>query len=232
MSQPAPPYNERYEELYDALRMFQDHFKKLKEARVAEQQKRLAENQANQSKILEEWRACQKRDQIRIAEIEKEAAPRDKVRLAQLEEEEKKKQAAEDERQDLLRKIKEAKKQAAKDEREFRKDMRERNQIHVSHLPSLTPAYSMATYLNKEIICSQIYEACTSPESAESEAGNFGSEAGFGEDSEGGTGTRRIKFSITMDERSTALGSGIDFGFGKNYEEMEFGYLPISIESR
>lgn len=110
--------------------MADEHVKKLKAKLAAEQQKRMAENQAKQPKILEEWRACRKRDQIRIAEIETEAAPRDKLRLAQLEEEEKQKQA---ERQELIRKIKEAKKEEAKEERLFRKDMRERNQIHVSH---------------------------------------------------------------------------------------------------
>ncbi|KAG6999578.1 actin cytoskeleton-regulatory complex protein end3 [Physcia stellaris] len=130
------PHN-RYEALYEAMRMTHEHFKKLNAKLVAEQQKRMAENQAKQPKILEEWRACRERDEIRIAEIAREAAPRDILRLAQLEEEKKRKKAA---RQELIRKIKEAKKEEAKEERLFRKDMRERNYIHNPPVPRLTRA--------------------------------------------------------------------------------------------
>ena len=75
--------------MYEAMHMTRDLVKKLQAEMAklaADQQKRMAENQAKQPKILKEWRACRKRDQIRIAEIEMEAAPRDKLRLAQLKE--------------------------------------------------------------------------------------------------------------------------------------------------
>ena len=100
--------------------------------KLAEQE---AKKQAEANSILESWKAGKERDQALITKIKTEAASRDQLRLDQLEQEksQKKEEAAK-----LARLRKEMKKAARKSAREmakmekiYRKDMSERNGVHV-----------------------------------------------------------------------------------------------------
>ena len=97
---------------------------------------RLAKNKAEADAILESWKAGKEKDQALVAKIKTEAAPRDEIRLAQLAEQDKQKREEEAELVHLGKEMKKAQRKSAREMEKlnkiFRKDMRERNRVHVS----------------------------------------------------------------------------------------------------
>ena len=104
-----------------------------KRQRLAE---RLAKKKDEADAILESWKAGTEKDRALVAQIKTEAAPRDEIRLAQLAEQSKQKNEEEAELARLGKEMKKARRKSAREMEKlnkiYRKDMRERNRIHVS----------------------------------------------------------------------------------------------------
>ena len=112
--------------------------------------------QADAVMILDEWKAAREKEQELIARINREAGPRDEIRLARLEEEKRQKEEAEAElayrRKEMRKALRKDRREMEKMEKIFRKDMRERNGVHVSVLPVGDPLDSFTDQRAEELI--------------------------------------------------------------------------------
>lgn len=137
--------------------MIRDYCVELQVKRDAEREKRITANKAEKAKILEDWKASKKMDQMRIAEIKAETGIRDKLRLEQIKEQRKYEKEEKMKKMRQQREMRKVQKEMEKDNMLMRKDIRERSSILVSFsrvLQRITHNLETSANRNAERFCS------------------------------------------------------------------------------